>query len=389
MPAAVAVPAIIGGAGLVQQHFQNKSAQKQAQQQAQQYGVDPQELAKSRAYMDQFMQSGYTPEQLQGFAGKTAWGTQIGPYQAANVDPYLSTNWGDVSRFQARTPQEQAALASLFGAGRASGAQAGALSALSQPQLEAVARRNLALLGGSRGAATQAIAPQAAQIAEIQQGARRAIESRPGLRGAAREQALAEASRQTAGQIGSLIPAAQQQAMQQTGQLGMGQAQLAQGALGQAGQLFGATTQAEAQNRQFGIGAEQQNRQMALQALLQQAAQGLEARGQDIGSGRDILSALLGQRGQNLEAILGRMGVDTARLKLGSENLQFQQGYNQKNQQGLGTFLGGLYNTWMQNRGGTGGGFSSGYGAPAVNTAGQNLFGPGRGYAVTPPGYGG
>jgi hypothetical protein len=263
---------------------------------------------------------------------------------------------------QARTPQEQEALSKLMGTGNASLGQAGQLNALSLPQLQAVSKRNMALLGGDKAAATGAIAPQAEQIAEVQRGSQRALEARPGLRGAAKEQALAESSRLAAGQIGSLIPQAQQQAQGLAAQLGMGGQQLAQGALGQAGGLFQNLQQAEAQNRQFGIGAEQANRQLGgqlelgrsgqdLQELLGRAGLDLQARGQDIGSGQNILEALLSQRGQNLQAILGRMGIDTSRLGQSDQNLfQNRQLTNQSNQ-GLGTFLGGLYNTWQQNRG--------------------------------------
>lgn len=354
MPAAVAVPAIMGGVGLVKGEIDRRRDQKAMQQQQAQQQISPQELAKRDAEYQNFMGTQYTPEQLQGLAGKTAWGTAIGPYQAANIEPYLNTNWGDVARMQARTPQEQAALSALLGTGAASAGQASQLNAMSLPQLQAVSQRNMALLRGSKGAATEAIAPQAQQIAEIQQGARRGIEATPGLRGAARAQALAEAERQSAGQISGLIPAAQQQAQNLAAQLGMGGQQLAQSALGQAGSLFGAGQQAEAQNRQFGIGAEQAQRQLALQALLGQSAQGLQARGQDIGSAQNILGALMEQRGQNLQGLLGRMGVDTSRLGQTSQNYFNQQQLSNQANQGLGNFLGGLYNIW-QNRPGQGG----------------------------------
>ena len=354
MPAAVAVPAIVGAAGLVKGEVDRRRDQKQQQQQQQQRQISPQELAQQNQDYRQFLGSGYSPDQLQGFLGKTAWGTQIGPYQAANIDPYLSTNWGEVSRMQARTPQEAQALQALLGTGAASAQQAQQLQQFSVPQLEAVQKRNLALLGGNKAAATEAIAPQAAQIAEIQQGARRGLEAQSGLRGGARQQALAEQQRLAAGQIAGLIPQAQQQAQQQAGQLGMQGQQLAQGALGQAGSLFGAGQQAEAQNRQFGIGAEQANRQMALQALLGQSAQSLQARGQDIGSGQNILEALLQQRGQNLQAILGRMGVDTSRLGQTDQNYFNNRQLTNQSNQGLGQFLGGLYNIWQQHQYGTG-----------------------------------
>lgn len=364
MPAAVAIPAAMSAVGIGVGALQNKNAQKQAQQNAANQGTDPATLARNREQLQQFQNTQYTPAQLQQMLSTGPGGQQIGAYQGAgawdapNISPYQNTNWAEVAKMQARTPQEQAALAQVMNAGGQSLGQANDLNAVSMPQLQAVSARNLALLGGSKSAASNAIAPQAEQMAEIQRGAQRGLEAQAGLRGGAKQQALAESARLGAGQIASLIPQAQQQAMTSAAQLGTSGQQLRQGALGQAGALYNQAQAAEAQNRQFGIGAEQANRQLggqlelgasgqALQNVLGRGQLDLTARGQDLGNGQNILSSLLAQRGQNLQALLGQMGNNTSLLgQQGNQFLQQQQ-LNGQQQAGMGSTAAGLFQNYL------------------------------------------
>lgn len=374
MPA-VAIPAAIAIAGMVKQHIDAKNAQKKADAAT----ASAQAAAANdprQKQLQEIVNSGASPEQMMSLLRSGPNG-QIGAAPTADISQFMNPNAEQTAAYQARTPQEQAALSAMMGTGAQSLQQGNQLSQMSLPQLASLSKYNQAILGGNKAAATAAIAPQAQQMAEVQQGARRGLEANSALRGGAKQQALAESSRLNAGQIANLIPQAQQQARGETMQLGLGGQQLAQSAMGQAGQLFGQAQGAEQSNRQFGIGAEQANRQLGGSLTMQNLLAQLQGRGQDISFGQNMANLYQGQRGQDIQALLGGLGAGTAAAGLASSNAQAGLANTNAGNAGLGTFLNGLYQNY-QNQKNTGQAqqpynYYNPYNSPA-NTAGSPSF---------------
>jgi hypothetical protein len=154
-------------------------------------------------------------------------------------------------------------------------------------------------------------------IAEVYKGTQRDIENMP--RGGARDAALAELARSKAGQIGSLIPQAQQGAAAASAQGGLAGAQMGIGAQQIAAGTSGQVVGLEQENRLAGLSAFLQNKSLDLQRLL-----GL--RGQDI-------QEMLGLK--NIE--LGYAGIDAGisqqRTALEQQQQQFNQTFGFQQQQ--------------------------------------------------------
>lgn len=225
-----------------------------------------------------------------------------------NFSSLLNPNRDVLSLYSQRSPEEIAFFQAMTDIARLQLGAGANMYAVGFPAYYQAVKYWGSLLGGDKAAATRAVAPQGEQMADVWAGQRRGIESGP-LRGGAKDQALAESSRQQAGQIASLLPQAISEAAQMSGSLGLaGTTQGMSGMAASAG-TYGGLLSNETQNRQFAIGAEQANRFGGASLLLQDKSLDLQS--------------LLGMRSLDIQEMLGLGSLDLQRAGLAQNQSQF------------------------------------------------------------------
>jgi hypothetical protein len=308
---------------------------------------------------------------------------------SVNTGRFMNPNQSLIQQYGNLGPQYQSALQGISGLARLlQGGGAGLYNVGSQSYGNALDYYNQ-ILGGSKAAGMRAIAPQVSNIEDVSAGAQASLEA-SGLRGGALQQATADLLRQKAGQIGNLIPQAQQVAAQQAGTLGLGGAQAGIGALQGAGGMNQTVAAMEAQRLQTAAQQEQANRFGGAAVALQGA--GLQL--QDLLGMRslDVNERLgLGQLGveQGNQALQYWMGPQQIGLGQQSLDIQKQQIENQrKAQEGakwgnvFGSVLGAIPGIGPLLKGGGGGSTPAGYSSDALT----NQFGYGNSWQGFTPG---
>jgi hypothetical protein len=277
-------------------------------------------------------------------------------YQDINVNTerFMNPNQSLIQQYGNLGPQYQSALQGISGLARMlQGGGAGLYNVGSQAYGNALDYYNQ-ILSGSKAAGMRAIAPQVSQIEDVGAGAQASLEA-SGLRGGALDAARASLTQQKAGQIGNLIPQAQQVAAQQAGTLGLGGAQAGLAGVQGAASANQAVAGLEAQRQQTAIAQEQANRQLGASTYLQ--GQGLQ------------LQDLLGMRSLDVNERLGlgQLGVEQGnqalnywtapqQINLGQQQLALQQQIAQwQRDQQQGSMWGGLLGNLLGMFGGGGG----------------------------------
>jgi hypothetical protein len=298
---------------------------------------------------------------------------------SVNTSQFMNPNQSLIQQYGNLGPQYQSALQGISGLARLlQGGGAGLYNVGSESYGNALDYYNQ-ILSGSKAAGMRAIAPQVSQIEDVGAGARASLEA-SGLRGGARDAASAALTQQTAGQIGNLIPQAQQVAAQQAGTLGLGGAQAGLAGVQGAASANQAVAGLEAQRQQTAIAQEQANRQLGASTYLQ--GQGLQL--QDLLGMRslDVNERLgLGQLGveQGNQALQYWMGPQ--QIGLGQQSLDIQKAQIEQQRQAqqgakwgniLGSTLGAIPGIGGLFKGGGGGGSSAtGGGSTTTNPFGD------------------
>lgn len=154
-----------------------------------------------------------------------------------------------------RTPEELALITSQKGLADQMGQQGRQLFSAGVPAVRSTLDYYQSLLSGDRQARMNAVSGEAQDTAEAYSGADRAVSQR--LRGGERDQALAENSREKAGQIARLVTGVRPMAAGATGDLGTRLIGAGAGLSGQGASIGANLLGNESQNRQFGVQAGQ------------------------------------------------------------------------------------------------------------------------------------
>lgn len=168
-------------------------------------------------------------------------------------------DWAQIAGYEQRTPEELAALNSVTSLAQWLQGTGQDIYGVGMPAYSQAMNYVSTILGNSKAGAARAIGPQAGALGDVYAGAQRSLAAGP-LRGGARDTAQANLAQQRAGDIGNLLPQAQQAALGVATSGGLAGIQTGLGAGQAAAGLETGLLQAGQQNRQFAISAEAQNR---------------------------------------------------------------------------------------------------------------------------------